>query len=326
MSTPASSLPTSHHFTIERVGEGAWAAIAIPGRGTMGNAGIVDLGDLTLIFDTTLSLAAARDLRVAAERLTGQRPRYVVNSHHHLDHAQGNQIFDDATIIGTSRAAEMITQENDPFLATMRERGMALDAEARAAAAAADPAIRRDMDEQNDDLLVLLNEAHEARSRLPDLRFTSRLTLHGDARHAELITWGGGHTPSDVVLYLPHARILYSGDLIFHHAHASIETGDPYEWLRILGEMEKFSVDKLVPGHGLVGDHGAIAAQRAYLATVLDLCRDALASGKSEDEAAATPIPSAYEGWGFSSGFGQTMRAIYVYLRDHAGATGAGQQ
>lgn len=326
MTAPDTSLPTSRHFTLARVGEGAWAVIAIPGTGSMGNAGIVDLGGETVIFDTMLSLAAARDLRVAAERLTGQRPRYAVYSHHHIDHTQGGQIFDDATIISTPRAAEMMTAENDPFLTQMREEGMALDAQARAEAATiSDPAIRRDMDEQNDDMLVLLQEAAEARVTLPSARFETRLSLHGDVRHAEIITWGGGHTPSDSVLYLPHARILYSGDLIFHRAHASISTGDPYEWLRILGEMEKLSVDVLVPGHGPVGDHGAIAAQRAYWQTMLDLCRDALASGKSEDEAAETPIPAAYNGWGFPSGFSQTARAIYVYLREHPDASKSGQ-
>jgi cyclase len=318
MTTPDAKLPTSRHFTLARVGDGAWAAIAIPGTGSMGNAGIIDLGGVTVIFDTMLSLAAARDLRVAAERLTGERPRYVVYSHHHIDHTQGGQIFDDATIIGTPRVAESITEENDPFLAQMREQGMALDAQARAEAAAVSfPAIRRDMDQQNDDMLALLREASEARSRLPDLRYESRLTLHGDVRHAEIITWGGGHTPSDTVLYLPHARILFSGDLIFHRSHASISTGDSFEWLRILGEMGKLSIDTLIPGHGVVTDHGAVAAQRAYWQTILDLCRDALASGKGEDEAAETPIPGAYDGWGFPSGFSQTMRAIYTYLRDH---------
>jgi glyoxylase-like metal-dependent hydrolase (beta-lactamase superfamily II) len=348
MTTPDTSLPTSRYFTVQRVGESAWAAIAIPGTGSMGNAGVIDLGDLTVIFDTTLSLAAARDLRVVAERLTGQKAQYVVLSHHHIDHTMGAQVFDDATIISTPRTAEMMTQENEPFLAQMREQGMALDAEARAeAAAVSDPAIRRDLDEQSDDMLVLLQEANEARLRLPDDRIlltasegrllgpvrcfaVQQLELYGDgdARHAEVITWGGGHTPSDTVLYLPHARILYSGDLIFHQSHASISTGDPYEWLRILGEMEKLSVDTLVPGHGPVGVHGAIAAQRAYWQTILDLCRDALASGKTEDEAAATPAPAAYNGWIFPSGFSQTMRAVYAYLRDHPDApdaTKAGQ-
>jgi cyclase len=322
--TTTGALPQSRYFTLERIGDGAYAAIAIAGQGAMGNAGVVDLGGATLVFDTMLSLAAARDLRSAAEQLTEQRVRYAINSHHHIDHTQGNQIFDDATIIGTSRIADLITQATDPLLEQMRERGMALDAQARSeAAAVSDPAIRKDLLEQDDDYLALLREAHESRSRLPDVRFESRLTLHGATRHAELITWGGGHTPSDVVLYLPQARVLYSGDLISHQTHPSISMGDPVEWLRILGEMEQFDFETLAPGHGGVTNRAAIAAERSYLETVLELARAALAAGKSADEAAATPIPSAYHDWGFPSGFQHTMRAVYTFLRDRKGGEGA---
>jgi cyclase len=47
----------------------------------MGNAGIVDLGDRTLVFDPFLTRAAARELRSAAERLTGRTPALVVPGH-----------------------------------------------------------------------------------------------------------------------------------------------------------------------------------------------------------------------------------------------------
>ena len=81
--TTTGALPQSRYFTLERIGDGAYAAIAIAGQGAMGNAGVVDLGGATLVFDTMLSLAAARDLRSVAEQLTRQRVRYAINSHHH---------------------------------------------------------------------------------------------------------------------------------------------------------------------------------------------------------------------------------------------------
>jgi glyoxylase-like metal-dependent hydrolase (beta-lactamase superfamily II) len=263
-----------------------------------------------------LSLAAARDLRAAAERLTGQSPRYVVNSHHHGDHTIGNQIFDDATIISTNRVKELLAANT--FLDQLRAGGLELDAQARAEAEAiSDPDIKRDMLEQDDDFLVLLREIADTHVRLPDTLFETQMTLHGATRHAELITWGGGHTPSDLVLYLPDQRILYSGDLIFHQMFASIDAGDPSEWLRILAELDKLTIDTLVPGHGLVSDHGAIASQRAYVQTLLTLAQDAIATGKNADEVAQTPLPDAYRNWGFPSGFGETLRAYYDYLRDH---------
>jgi glyoxylase-like metal-dependent hydrolase (beta-lactamase superfamily II) len=318
MTTPANELPGSPYFTLQRVGEGAWAAIAIPGTGSLGNAGIIDLGGAVVVFDTTLTLSAARDLRAAAERLTSQSPRYVVNSHHHGDHTIGNQIFDDATIISTSRVKELLAANT--FLDELRAGGLELDVQARAEAEAVrDPAMKRDILEQADDYLVLLREIEDTHVQLPDTLIETQMTLHGATRHCELITWGGGHTPSDLVLYLPDERILYSGDLIFHQMFASIDAGDPAEWLRILAEMDKLTIDTLVPGHGQVSDHGAIASQRAFVQTLLALAQEAIATGKSADEVTQAPLPEAYRDWGFPSGFGVTLRAYYDYLRKRQG-------
>ena len=88
------TLPQSEHFTYHELAEGVWAAIVIPTGLAASNSGIVDLGDRTLVFDTTLSPASAADLRSAAEHLTGRHVAYVLNSHFHHDHVFGNAIFD----------------------------------------------------------------------------------------------------------------------------------------------------------------------------------------------------------------------------------------
>src|SRR5262249_56517697 len=80
-----------------------------PGVGAMGNAAIVDLGERTLVFDTFLTTAAARELRETAERLTGRPASLVVNSHRHADHVMGNQVFvPDAVVISTANTRERL--------------------------------------------------------------------------------------------------------------------------------------------------------------------------------------------------------------------------
>jgi cyclase len=48
----ASTLPASEHFQLEQVAEGVCAVIALRKGAAHSNAGIVDLGDRTLVFDT----------------------------------------------------------------------------------------------------------------------------------------------------------------------------------------------------------------------------------------------------------------------------------
>ena len=52
----------SKHFQLQQVAEGVYAAIHIDGGAAIGNAGIVDLGDRTLIYDTFFTPQTAEDL------------------------------------------------------------------------------------------------------------------------------------------------------------------------------------------------------------------------------------------------------------------------
>ena len=99
----------SDHFMLETIAEGIYAAIHKDGAGAVGNAGIIDLGDRSLVFDTFLTPVAAEDLRRAAEELTGRNVTLVINSHYHNDHIWGNQVFEPTTeIIATQETNQLI--------------------------------------------------------------------------------------------------------------------------------------------------------------------------------------------------------------------------
>src|SRR5512142_3305829 len=92
----------SDHFTTYQVSDGVFAAIATTGGAAISNAGIVDLGGRTLVFDTFMTPEAALDLRRAALGLTGREADLVVNSHYHNDHIWGNQVFDPGILIAST--------------------------------------------------------------------------------------------------------------------------------------------------------------------------------------------------------------------------------
>lgn len=56
----------SKHFTLEPLADGVYACIHMPGGAAYSNAGIIDLGDRTIVVDSFNTLAAGRDLRQAA--------------------------------------------------------------------------------------------------------------------------------------------------------------------------------------------------------------------------------------------------------------------
>src|SRR5262245_38185345 len=88
--TPAPQV--SKHFKTQQLAPGVWACIHDDNYGhAICNAGIVDLGDKTIVFDPFMTPEAARDLRRTAETLTGHKVSIVINSHYHNDHIRGNQ-------------------------------------------------------------------------------------------------------------------------------------------------------------------------------------------------------------------------------------------
>ena len=86
------NVPQYEDLALHELADGVWAAIAQPTGLAMSNSGIVDLGDRTLVFDTTISPRSASDLRAAAEYLTGRPVAGVLNSHWHRDHVFGNAV------------------------------------------------------------------------------------------------------------------------------------------------------------------------------------------------------------------------------------------
>ena len=82
----------SDHFTLHALAEGVYAAIATEMGAGSSNAGLIDLGDQTLVFDAFENPQAAEDLLTACLQLTGRKPAVVIVSHFHADHWAGLQV------------------------------------------------------------------------------------------------------------------------------------------------------------------------------------------------------------------------------------------
>jgi glyoxylase-like metal-dependent hydrolase (beta-lactamase superfamily II) len=255
------------HFPLEQVADGAWAAIADSDLAA-GNAGLVDLGGETLVFDTSWTPAAARELLAAA---TGP-VRWVVNSHWHGDHVRGNQVFEGATIVSTRATRELIATRDAERLAGLRQ----------------------ELETTEDVPPEIVEAVAEIEPRLPDEVFDERRSFG----RAELVTYGGGHTSSDAFLHLADAGVLFAADLVLVRSHAWMGDGHPQAWLGILDRLAGLDFDVLVPGHGDVGGRSDLDDFRAYLTDIL---------AAAEEHGAHAPIPERYRDWAFEDGWARNL-------------------
>jgi glyoxylase-like metal-dependent hydrolase (beta-lactamase superfamily II) len=307
-------LPDSKHFRLQQLADGVYAAIHIEGGAAIGNAGIVDLGDRTLIYDTFIAPQPALDLRTAAEALTGRPVDTVVDSHWHNDHIWGNQAFDANTDIISSEETRRM------FIAT-RGHGAydAFMAEAEANLESTKAAFQTTQDQGERRQLALWTDYHQAvvdakpilQIRAPNLTFEQRLAFHGTERSAELIAFEGGHTESDAILFLPQEGIVFMSDLLFIGHHAYLGGGDPESLLQILGAVSNLAPRVAVPGHGPVGTADSLTQMAHFVRTMDDLARKMVEDGESEDAIESMAIPEPYDDWLFGSFFPVNIQFLY---------------
>ena len=109
--------PPDRHFRLESLADGVYAAIAEPRGFALCNAGIVDLGGTTLVFDAMLTPQAGTALGQAAARLTGRPVGLLVNSHYHGDHVRGSAAVGATQVVSTRRVRELVIERGPAHLA-----------------------------------------------------------------------------------------------------------------------------------------------------------------------------------------------------------------
>lgn len=320
MQQTTSTLPTSKHFRLEQIAAGVIAVIALRGGAAHSNAGIIDLGDRTLIFDTLGTPKAAEELRVAAEHLIGRPVTYIINSHVDHDHWLGNQIFaSDVTIISTSKTRERMTTKGADYIKRCQENPAALEEQIRATK----ERLKSETDERwrvslSGKAAMLGNELEALPTlalRFPNQTFEGKIVFHGKRRTVELLTWGGGHSSSDAFLLLPTERIAFMGDLSFFQFHFPLMGGDLQTLTMILERLIELDLETLVPGHGPLGTKADVILQKRYIAALEELVAQVVEAGGSADEAARQPIPSPFDAWTHGVGlFGANMRFLHQRL------------
>src|SRR5438046_6526574 len=118
----------------------------------------------------------------------------------------------------------------------------------------------------------------DVRLRLPDVVLDEYLELDLGGRVVELYHFGHGNTPGDTVVFVPEARVAWTGNLIAGEGFIPflIEGGAG----AYLETMAKFThtleVATIVPGHGLLTSGTILGRHLPYLSELIESVRKAI--------------------------------------------------
>lgn len=274
---------------------------------SVSNAGIVDVGEFAIIFDTFNTQQASKDLKQSVYELTGHSKHYVINSHWHGDHIRGNQVFKDSIIFSTTKTFNEMKRIHPERINHQKSHLSQLEKDIKLQELKLqeidDGVSVEQLRKQLSFLREIAMSLPSLELTLPSVTFESRLVFNGSIRSVEVIPLGSGHTLCDTVLYIPDERILFAADLCTNANHPLLVDGNPENWISILDHLLDKSINTVIPGHGRVGSVDILQSTREYIHDVIELAK--LNSN-------TVNIPIKYEAWSASENFHRNLQHLVV--------------
>ena len=278
-------------FDIKPLADGVYAAIAKPAYKVNCNAAIIFLGDSVLVVDTHSKPSAARALIEEIKKITDKPVRYVVNTHFHWDHYQGNQAYPSSWPAGVEIISSQATRENIEHRGIPRVKYEIATMPREIEKLKSDLAAATDS-KQKETLRTNLQEAEAYQAELqsmhftlPTLTFDRSFILYRPSRTVQILWLGNAHTDGDVWVYLPKEKILICGDAL-HGWTPFMGDSYPFDWIRTLDTAEKLDFEQVLGGHGdVMRGKATFELWKAYFRDLLDETAQVYGKGASLEDA-----------------------------------------
>jgi glyoxylase-like metal-dependent hydrolase (beta-lactamase superfamily II) len=271
----ANAVVSGKAYKFETVASGVYYATS---AGTMvtGSNNVAIVGNrAVLVVDTGTSPAAARAFLADLKLVTTKPVRYVVNTHFHYDHTDGNQVYaGKADIIAHEYVKYAIEKldvlHREPYqtsqLTNVPNR---IDALKQQMAGEPDPQKKAALGRQ----LAVAQQGWEELKEIvptpPNVTYSQKKVVDLGDREVQLLFLGRGHTNGDTVVYLPKERVVCTGDLMESQI-AYMGDAQFDEWVATLGTLKKLDFDTDLPGHGApFKDKALITAFQGYLTELM---------------------------------------------------------
>lgn len=304
-------------FQLVKVAEGVYAAIAKPGGLASGNAGFIIGDGGVLVVDTFSTPIAIEELIAEVGKLSNQPIRYAVNTHYHLDHSGGNQVFAqrNVPIIAHDKVSEWQTTKNKRFLPSTE------DIQKRRADAAKQlsdtPADQKDKRAQLERQLARFDALLSIKLTNPTLTFsTGTVNLYLGTRKVSLFSLPG-HTGGDVLVYVPDADVMFTGDMGWSKTLPNLVDATVEDWIPSLDKiLSNHASAKFVPGHGEVAGPAEIRAFRDYLDDLRTRVKKGIADGLTIEQAKTDlKLPETYKTFAFQNFAQPNVEDMYKELK-----------
>jgi len=236
--------------TLVKLGNHVYAIIS---DGEAGNVAVYENSDGLVLVDDQWTELTPKIKRLLDEVST-KPVKYVLNTHFHYDHADGNKVFG-------KEGAVIISQDN----------------------------IRKRLEKDQVLSLTSLVEKAYPYEALPFITFSDSLILHEPNEQIKIYHVKNAHTDGDSFIEFMNANVIHTGDVFVTYGFPFIDDrngGDIYGMIDAVNMLLSSINDltQVIPGHGPVCHKKDLIAYRDMLTTVESRIRTAIANKLSVQE------------------------------------------
>ncbi len=251
-------------------------------QGSGGNIGASVGPDGILIVDDDYK-QVSKKISAALSDLGAAIPKFILNTHWHGDHTEGNLFFGkDSIIIADANVRKRVSQENTIF----GEKVPAYPSYA-----------------------------------WPMITYQQEISIHFNGEEIRAVYYPHGHTDGDTVVFFTRSNVVHLGDDFFagRFPFVDLDNGGSVQGLinNLSALISEIPADaKLIPGHGGISTLEDLKNYQAVLKETARIVQDAMKKKKTLDEIKKAGLPEKYKDWG--SGFVKNDLWIETIYKSYA--------
>lgn len=248
----------NNYFEIEKINDQFYMLV-----GGGGNVGVFVSEDEVILIDNKYEII--EDILMASLRKITDKPiKYIINTHFHHDHSDGNRAFG-------KQGIPIISHQN-------AKKRMMEDAELYGGIL--------------EFIKGFVQPKYDSNS-LPVITYDSKMTLSEGSEEIELYNFGNAHTDGDSIVVFKNSNIIHTGDAFVTYGYPFVDLnngGSIKGLINFLGTLENMCDENtiIMPGHGGFSKKEDVTKLKNTLADLYNKTVVGLKNGLSYEEISKT--------------------------------------
>lgn len=227
------------------------------------NNGWIIFEDYVLVIDGNFP-SGAQEIIPKIKAITDKPIRFAFDTHHHGDHAYGNQVWHENGAIAVAHVGviEEMKKHESGFYGNKPGRW--------------------------EDAAKGRKDVAASKLKPPTLLFRKDMIFDDGKHRVELVHLGVAHTHGDGFAWLPKEKILFTGDACVNGPYNYVGDGDTAQWIKTMEAARKLGAKTICPGHGPIATGELLEDQQKYFEVLRQEVKKLVDAKKSPDEVKAS--------------------------------------